>query len=421
MELGEFNKFFAKIVYAKEPSDIMVSWVDYYNVSKDYKLLLSFDNYSNDNYPEGLSDILKQSKTDFVPYFYSENILFLDDEILKGMILNGSVNNIKLDYSIMLDTNYSSYIKKFVKKEKIPPISRETLNILLMNDFNYDSIFYLIENYNNLFLAPQTSFSIHNNNHIDLYENLYALELFKSIDSDKFKKNGEITFGISENEAKMNVDSIIDNIFKNSKEKIIFVDIYRNIMLLLIGIWQIQHQSKKSAKNKMKQLIKYMLEKTGIYYEREVIIAYYYFERSESVELLNSVNKGGSQEQLFKKIENIAWDFAFPRILELQISMNKERAYYIPFYLSHDQGFKDLISLFKIKGFMVHKNKTKFFPISVLNTTEFFEEKGLSEDIKYIFSPDVQKRKECVKNFNIENGFEIIEQEKNKLKEILES
>lgn len=70
------------------------------------------------------------------------------------MLQNSSVQ-IQYDYSIMLDTNYTSYIETFLKDFNKPNFSEgsiyKTLDTLLRNKFNYDYTYYLIENYKNLF------------------------------------------------------------------------------------------------------------------------------------------------------------------------------------------------------------------------------------------------------------------------------
>ncbi|MBW9234370.1 hypothetical protein JQK62_19305, partial [Leptospira santarosai] len=114
----------------------------------------------------------KSNDTDFLPYFNSDNIFFLDTEIVRAMSNNSRVQ-IPYDYSIMLDTNYTSYIVTFLKKFNASNFSEssiyKTLDVLLKNDFNYDYTFYLIENYKNLFSSGEVTFTSTNSDHLAVF------------------------------------------------------------------------------------------------------------------------------------------------------------------------------------------------------------------------------------------------------------
>lgn len=414
-----------KLIHAKEPSEFILEWRRFQHVTKDYKLIVTSENYNkNDIYPEGLANILKLKDTDFLGYFMSEKIFFLDTDIINLMSLHTTVE-IKYDYSIMFDTNYTSYIEIFLKKINTSNFSEEsiykTIDALLRYKFNYDYTFYIIENYKNLFSSGEEMFTISNPKHLAVFENLIYLELFKSIDRDEYIKGNKIEYKISENEAKQKADEQIAYFYKtHDKASLkVFVDMHKNITLLLIGIWQVHFSSKASAKNKMKKLFEFVRINIGVYFERELIIAYKYFEETKSVSMLNKINKSGNQIGLLEKIENIAWDFLVPRVMEFQINVNKEKSFFIPFFLTHDKKLKELMSIFGIKGILFHKETNEFIPISSLKTTEFFKEKGLLKDIELLMSKSVKEERAKVRKYNVDTNFEVINTELKKLYEIL--
>ncbi|MED4552793.1 hypothetical protein [Lysinibacillus capsici] len=421
MAMGEL---LYELIDTENPLEAMAAWKIYGDLTKDFRLIMTMENYEKDIYPEGLTNILNQENTDFVPYFQSEKIFFLDDNIMNDM-LELPETHIKYDYSIMLDTNYTSYIEDFLNQQNKPNFPQEsiyrTIDIMLKNNFNYDYTFYLIENYQNLFLAGEQEFSVTNKSHLALYKNLYHLELFKSIDSQIYLNERKIEFQITPNEAQLKTDHLIKSVYKESNGLKIFIEAHKNIKLLLIGIWQIQFESKASPKNKMKKLINYMVEKVGIYYEREMILAYKYFKNPKSVGMLNKINKGGKQTDLIRKIENIVWDFLVPRVMEFSIAANKKNSYFIPLFLSHDKKLKELIALFKIRGFIFHRETFEFYPIPEINNTRFFEEEGLIKEIEDIQNQDTELRRKEVREYNINTHFEIINVEFDKLAKILNS
>lgn len=423
MTLGNFLHNF---INAKGPLDIILQWEINNEIMKDYMLIATSEKYhKNLIYPENLDIILGQKNTDFVSYFMSEKIFFLDNNILEMMLKNSSID-ILYDYSIMLDTNYTSYIEMFLKKFNISKFKEtsifRTIDSLLKNNFNYDYTFYLLENYKNLFFSGKQIFTVSNPNHLALYENLYHLELFKNINHQIYINSNNIEFMISENEAKQRTDDLVNNLYSstNKDELRLFIDMHQNITLILIGIWQIKFSSKASPKNKMKMLFEFVINKVGIYFERELIIAFKYFENSQSVGMLNKINVGGKQKDLLERIENIAWDFMVPRIMEFHINLNKEKSFFIPFFLSHDKKLKELIKLFNIRGILLHKGNNEYIPISDLNATQFFKERGLLECLERLKSEKVMTKRAKIREENINTNFEIINTEIEKLAQLLD-
>lgn len=411
MNLG---KFLYGLIYADEPQKLMVLWNKFEELSRDYQLIAAIDNYNkNIVYPINLTKVINEENTDFVPYFRNDNIFALDTNIMHSMTNNLNLQ-IPFDHSVMLDTNYTSYIKGFLKERNKPnqlnDSTSKTLDTLLKNRFNYDNTFYLIENYNNLFSSGDESFTIQNKDHITLYENLYYVELFKSIDEETYIKHNSIKYTISENEARQNVDQIIRLFYSGTyKEELkIFIEMHRNMTLFLVGIWQIQFSSKANAKNKMKKLFDYVVNKVGIYYEREMVIAYKYFENSKAVPMLNKINKGRKNVEnveLLEKVENIAWDFLVPRIMEFHINVNKDRSNFIPFFLSHDKKLKELMGMFKIKGVLLHKQTREFIPFSNLDTTRFFKERGLLKELDSFNIEETLSKREMVREYNKKTNY----------------
>ncbi|MFJ7407584.1 MULTISPECIES: hypothetical protein [unclassified Lysinibacillus] len=417
MSIGEI---LYELTEAKEPFEVLNVWTNYNHILKDYKLIINIEKYNN-IFPPNLLNSTEAEDTDLISYFPTGNLIFVDNENIEQMILNDTVD-IKWDYSIMLDTNYTSYIEKFINNEMDFHLESvyKTLDILLQEDFNYDYTFYLIENYANIFESGSKMYSIKNAGHIALYKNLFSLEKFKSIDSAEYKKNKNFIYQLEESEAHLKTSTLITNLLGNENSLESILESHKAMTLFLIGVWKIQFDSKASAKNKIKKLMDFVTQKVGIYFEREFMIAYKYFEKNNSISMLNKINKGGKHNGLLDKIENIAWDFMIPRIMEIHMANGKSN-YFIPFILSHDKKLKELLKQFEVKGFLYHKNNFEFYPISLINTTEFFEEKGLLDEIMEFGKLQTQKERRKTMERNRKEGFKNIENELKSLESILKS
>ncbi|WP_231514878.1 hypothetical protein [Oceanobacillus salinisoli] len=424
------GNFLYSLIHSTEPFEYISNWSRYDEITKDYRLIASSDKYNKSVvYPPGLVDILNQNNTDFVPYFMSEKIFSIDTDIITSMLSNSGVQ-ILYDHSIMLDTNYTSYIKRFLSGIENSNLLEEstfkTLDILLKSNFNYDITFYLLENYMNIFSSGENTFTVSNAKHLALYENLYYVELFKNINQEQYVDYNKVEFTISKNEAKQNTDEIISlfyngNLIANEVLSL-FTNKHQSITLLLIGIWQIQFGSNSSPKNKMKKLFEYVINRVGIFYEREMVIAFRYFEDRKSVSMLNKINKGGkpiTSKELLDKIGNIAWDFMVPRVMEFQINANKDSSHFIPLFLSHDKKLKELIGLFNIKGILMHRKTNEYIPFSDLDTTDFFDKKGLLDELETLKTVEIEAKRKKIREKNIETNFCSVIDEIRKLHEIL--
>lgn len=412
------------LVRVENPTLMPIVWYRHKELTEKHKLMITLENYKANVFPDSLISLINNPNSNFLYYLNPDKIFFCDSKVMQ-LALQDEVAKVKVDYSIMLDTNYTSYIEKFLENHNRPNFKDEntyiTFNALLKNNFNYDYTFYLIENYYNLFAAGEENYTTKNTNHIKLYNNLLNVELFKSINHPLYLQNGRIEFLITEDEAKQNADLIIERIFsdKNKEMLSMFIDYHRTMTLLLIGIWKIQFSSNQSAKNKMKKLFMFIEEKVGIFFERELVLAYNYFEKYSSVSLLNTINKGKTPKNLMKKIQNIAWDFLVPRIMEIQINVHKDHTYFVPFLLTGDKNLKELMRQFRIKGFLVAEHTNSFIPFSDLATTKFFEDKGLKDVLENLKTEEVLEKRNRVRIHNEKYISQVILEEFNELANLL--
>lgn len=246
-----------KVIYflstAETPREVFLVWNKHKEHLKYFKLSINLDNYDKDTFPVGLGELVNAVDQDFISYFQTGKLYYMDDELLNDMLFNGSIS-FPIDYSVMLDTNYASYIPRFLNNQGSSEFEKEsiykTIDTLLKHKFHYDYNFYLVENYNKI-IKDNGSFDASIKKHRDMYENLVFLELFKSIDNDIYINKNIIEYQISKFEAIQRVDDIIYKLYKTRDGKSSlkkFLDMHQNLTLLLIGIIKIQFSSKKCKK-----------------------------------------------------------------------------------------------------------------------------------------------------------------------------
>ncbi|MDF2543412.1 MAG: hypothetical protein K0S47_3130 [Herbinix sp.] len=411
---------------ASTPSEIITIWKLFDEVNKDKSLIISLNNYANKIYPNELQSAICTSDSHFIPYFETDRLYFLDNILLKEMDGNNHYNvTFPIDYSVMLDTNYSSYINNFVNNDNHfigHNVSNEvytSFDILLRHDYNFDHMFYIIENYIN----SLRSIELENSNLLtDIRQNLASLELFKNIDKNSYVNKGLIQYRITKEDAYKNADHIINEIYTSfgGKEMMeqIFLNYHKSMVLLLIGILAIRFDTKDVLPKKMDNLFNYSDTVLGLYLDREMVIACKYFSHPQDIQIINKINKGMSAEKLYKSIENIAWDFTVPRIMEFFSITIREGRFFIPFFLSNDFNLRCLLRQYKVKGLIYSKEKLNLVPIPSIYTEDYFKSKGYIVDTSYFSSVSQYKRNKIYRN-NQENGFNIIKDEFKKLTYIM--
>ncbi|WP_342535466.1 hypothetical protein MHI04_07215 [Lysinibacillus sp. FSL K6-1151] len=419
MKLEELLYFLSE---AKSPSDIVITWG--IRESKDTsKAIISLENYENDFLPKEFINVVFSEDNDFYPYFQTKNLFFIDNKILKNMLSSSRDIKIPIDYSVMFDTNYASYIHQFVNDD-MSNLNNEvftSIAILLRENFQYDYHFYLIENSKSINFDENFDINYFKKMHNDLYQNIASLELFKSIDSELFKKEGKIKYTITPNEAENNAEELIKMLFCNELGRDFLKDItfmQKQLTLFLIGVLIINFSSKRNAQKKILELFNFMNEKVGIYFERETIVAYKYFKEPGSLKIFRQIQKKMDTSKLLDIINNISWDFTAPRIMEFFMRVGGEGKFFIPFFLTHDGGLKDVIKLFTVKG-VLFEDLYGSIPISSINTQHYFETEKCNVDFDFFFSMENKSQRATRVDKNREVIDEIIIEEINKFINII--
>lgn len=403
---------------SENPTDILKAWHDFKGDFSQFTAIIALDEYRELSKTKVIVESFNGLRDCITFYLDTHNLYFLNEETLKTMFLNGKVD-FGVDYSIMFDTNFASYIRKFVNNINLGDVGNDFYNlvdILIKKDFQYDYNIYLIENIKQV-ERPFTADCIISE---EIIQTIVSFERFKSIDSDEYKSTGKVKYLISAEMAENEAKKTIEMYYRNPEMKPYIddlINIQQIILLNLVGMFKVHFASKNGSKKKMNEYFRFLQESVGIYLEREAIIAYELFSKNEKLNIFNKINPSMKPETLYEKLDNIAWDFLIPRLMERSITIGGEGDYFLPLLLTFDKGLHNMLKLYPIKG-VVFKNETlTSFPISSINTYEFYSEKGFDEINNWINTdPDTRKR---IANHNRDNGYTIIEEQMELLKEIM--
>ena len=412
------------LIDASQPSDLL-NIFDRLNMNgQDFCIESSLDEYRRSSFSEEIVLLINESDSDLLSYFLSQNIFFLDNEILEEMKkMNGKNYNFEVDYSVMIDSNYANYISMFLTNpERLNRKVRKNLDVLIRNDFRFDYIIYIIESFYNVFNKEGINSKTLNDNKANFYYNLLNLELFKNINTQKYIEEGIIAFNIDRQEAYILTDQLYNNILNShdSKEGMkSYFDIHKMMTLYIIGILKVRFSSNKAPHNKMNYIFEFMNEVAGLYFEREIKFTYDYFENPSKFQMFDVIYRKIDKTHLFETIQNIAWDFSIPRIVERAIVEISITRYYIPFILTHDNNMKTVFNSYKAKGVIFNKDKSFLTTYSNINMLEYLQGKKCKIDYENLFSDEARERRQSVFQKNKQNEFKVIKKEFDMLAELL--
>lgn len=384
---------------AEDPSDAALAWAILQRKHSDLSAMVALDKYDKAIVPQTIRKYIGKSHSYLVPYFSSEKMYFLDDELLTEMFSSGEFQ-FRIDYSLMFDTNIATYIDKLVRGEPLGSVQSKVVSLvddILHDDLNFDHLFYMTENVKNALpiieRGSSSKLRFWKSLNRGFRNNLVSLQLFRSINCQEYKKtcNPRPMFSFRQ-AARLAIDFTYDFYASEvGKNHILnFVLVQRMILLQLIGMIKIQLSSGRGAKYKMGQFLSYVHNVVGAYFDREAIIAHKYFCDRKAIAMLEKIKRGCGKRGLLKKLDNIAWDMAAPRFMEQVIVAGGEGRYFIPMFLTFDSGLRELLGHYAVKGAVFNKKTGAYAPIPAINTREYFVEHGCQDEIDHLYSEPVR-------------------------------
>lgn len=387
---------------AEDPSDAALAWALLQRKHSDLSAIVALNRYDNAVVPHAIKKYTDNQGVFLAPYFSSEKMYFLDDEIISEMFLSGEFK-FSIDYSLMFDTNVATYVNSLVRGDLRGNVYSKVVSLfddILRDDLNFDHLFYMTENVKNILRLIEyetlSKYKFWRALEKGFRRNLVSLQVFRSIDCQEYKRTSNPRPGFSFRQAtRCAIDFAYDFYASDvGKDHILnFVLVQRMILLQLIGMLKIQLSSGKGAKYKMGEYFSYINNVVGAFFDRETIIAHKYFSDRKTLSVLEKIKKGCGKQGLLKKLDNIAWDMAAPRFMERLIIAGGEGRYFIPMFLTFDAGLRELLSHYSVKGAIFNKKSGAYAPIPEVNTREYFVQHGCQNEIDYLYSHSVRSER----------------------------
>jgi hypothetical protein len=392
----EVIRFARLLSLARKPSDLSMTEAVLGRDSYGISAMVSFPFYEVGSYFPSFTIPLALQREYIVPYLCHPYLYFINHEPLVRPFL-------RIDHTVTFDTNFASYINRFVRGESLRGQQDEfmhVINDILDHDLNFDPSFYFTENIKKAYpIALRIKDEGTNSPQVfwesldeDFRHNIISLELFLGVDCSHYQKTRELKFDISTEEAvRRSVEFTYWFYASAEGQELIdyFLFIQKAILLQLLVMLVVQFSCSGGARNKINEFLKFVQQKL-VYFDRETIVAYKYFKDRKTIPLFGRVNKGGVQRRLMEKIDNLAWDMTAPRSMERMATLRTAGDYMIPFFLTFDKRLRELIKCYPVKAVIIDRRSGGVLPIPELSTREYFQREGCGDIVTSFFSKEKQ-------------------------------
>ncbi|WP_435627366.1 hypothetical protein [Candidatus Ferrigenium straubiae] len=381
-----FVEFVSLLRSATTSSDVRNAWNVLDAPHDSLRVVTVLSDYSKNVTFPGIEIRNLSGKRIVTPYFLGDSLYFSSRKIIAQTIVDGEIK-IPLDGSIMLDTNIASYISTYVYRRSFGNNQAEIVNVihqLLENNPNYDYLYYLVENSKKLIDrydfddAPDVD-QLWSDLDIGFKDNLIALRLFLSIDNKRYRACNNDSPTISTTEAEDVAKRFTHDFYFGAEGASNFVEIKKRLTLariLLYKIVSIHFGSNEGVKKKATKLLTFMIDRLNTYFDREMQIAIKYFEEGKKFSFFEKIDKGKhiSANSIRTKIGNMAWDLMIPRFIESLSAVAGNGRFFIPHYLTWDEGLKMSLNLYKAKACIFDDETGRVVTISEVDTERLLRE-----------------------------------------------
>lgn len=401
----DFMEFVSLLRSATTPSDVRDAWNVLDGPHDTLRVVTALPDYSRNVTFPGVDIRDLSGKRVVTPYFLGDSLYFSSRKILEQTIVDRKIK-VPLDGSIMLDTNIASYLSTYIYRRSFGNNQAEIVNVihqLLENNPNFDYLYYLVENSKKLIDRYSTNYTPDVNQlwqdlDCGFKDNLIALRLFLSIDKKRYRACNDDSPTISIAEAEDAAKHFTHDFYFGLDGSSNFADIRRRLSLakiLLYKMVSINFASAEGVRKKATKLLQFMIDRLNIYFDREMQIAIKYFEEGKRFSFFEKIDKGKhiSANSIRAKISNMSWDLMIPRFIESLSAVAGNGRFFIPHYLTWDEGLKMSLNLYKAKACIFDDETGRLVTISQVDTERLLRDTvGDFYTEMYFNSETVRKR-----------------------------
>ncbi|MCB2251520.1 hypothetical protein KTQ74_06410 [Pseudomonas chlororaphis] len=393
---------------------------------QDLKVVVSLDDFAAHKSFGKFETIAKIENV--IPYYRSHQLLVLNNETVRAA-KRDELANFVVDHTLMFDTNVASAISTMFRGRGLRNNHDRVIKLLdsvVYNEYNFDHLFYMQESIKFVRVISENwvggAGGFWKKLNKGFRWNLAALMCFRKIECGEYVKHSKVSFECSFRQAVKEARNASYNYYvsgegRDAARKVVLMQ--RDILLLLLVALRINFSTERNIEDRTKLLLDEVQSIVGVFHEREISILLSYFVDPKSVPILGTINKGGKNRRLLKKVDNIAWDFYTPRAMEMAINHFSTGQIILPYLATFDKNLEQLVGMFPVKGTILSVKDGLHLPFRSEKQVSYFEELGVAEIVAEFFTDQKIQERSRNRSQTIEEQFIKIKTEYEKFRSVM--
>jgi len=363
--------------HASTEAEAFAVWARHREMLKNSSLILSIPGQS----PFGVKLPKSFGKTArLISTFANDDLFFLNEHIFSEMQA-GRECTFPITYTVSFDTNAASYIRGLFKNQDSQ--AHQDIAKLLIHfhpKLNWQVIPYLMENAESIVRGEHGQ---------EIFETILAVERMEEVDIECLRQSGRLRILSDGNESLNRAANRLSYTARHFTNGLHLTILERwealYVALLFATLEQIHKPGAERAPKKLKELVKFMDREIHSIFLEFLFIAWDWFNNGKQTSIFNKLQKNAPN--LLAKVRNIGWDiFHLTQMRQEATFHEKKEAFLVPFLLTFDQAFADLVSLCGLKSCLIEK--TFDYPICFTN-----------QDPDTVFNPAIGKDVEFMESY----------------------
>jgi len=294
-----------------------------------------------------LEDITKQAPW-ITPFYIGPKVIFSSLSTALQKEAGYSKTHVPLDWSFSFDSNVAEKLRAYVNHENINKVDKERVITLLKlkkkHSLQTDLLPFLFEN---------LRLSRDNEKNLRPLKTIEAFKKLDYIDWEAFAENPDKPsfrcdeINISQQAIDTYNDLINDNEIKKRENRAAFTQV---VLFELAIIW-LGGKETKSAEELFEELIDFCVINLKKLPKYELKFAIQFLTKPTKTRFFGPLN--GVSKKLLKDLRGMAWDMIHFRVMETFATATKEGSFFLPFFVSFDDKFSEIIKHNQISMLMV--------------------------------------------------------------------
>lgn len=364
------------------------------------RTIISTTDSSNIEIGIDLNKILKEVPF-MIPLFKGPNFIFISAQTALETQAGIKKSTVIADWSFSFDSNVAEKVRGYFNNENIDLTNKQRVITLLSlkkkHSIRIDLLPFLIEN---IRFAREDESNLRPLNTIAAFKAIDYLnweEFEKDPNNPVLIRNGK---ELSLNELVYESEDIYNSLLNHKEVK----NIENNTLFCHVFLLEFTREylsSKDTAKITFSRMIDFCIFELGKIPIFELSLAWQFFHKPHAIRFFGPIR--GLKKTLIKDIKGMAWDLTHIRTLETIATISKKGSFFLPFFVSFDQKFSELLQDNPITIFIMDDNAKSM--LSARENEKEFQyilNELISEKAKKAISPE-QRELRRKNNLDIKN------------------